>query len=307
MRVLVIGADGFVGAHLVAHLRHAGDTVVEGIGPHGEDAADRHPVDVRDAARVAALVDRAHPDAIYHLAAVAYGPDASAELATAVATTVGGTANVLEAARNLDPLPTVLVPGSSEVYGAPGEDRITEAFPLRPVSLYGATKVAQESIALAFGRVHAMPVVVTRSFNHIGAGQRDSFAVASFAKQLRLIELGRASPILRVGNQAPVRDFSDVRDVVRAYRLLVAGRHAGEAVNVASGEGISIGKLVTRLIAISGLDVRIEVDPQRVRAGDPLRIVGDFSRLRRLTGWTPTFALDETLRAVWADAQSRTG
>jgi len=306
VKALVIGADGFVGGHLVAHLRDAGEVVVEGIGPHGRETEDRHPLDVRDEAAVAVLLDRSRPDAIYHLAAVAYGPDASADLASAVSTTVGGTVNVLERARTLDPVPTVLVPGSAEVYGAPDTDRITEETPLRPVNLYGATKASQESIALTFGRVHAVPVIATRSFNHIGAGQREAFAVASFARQLRLIELGRAAPILRVGNREPIRDFSDVRDVVRAYRLLVVGRHTGEPVNVASGTGISIGELLTRLIAISGQEVRVEVDPGRVRANDPPRIVGDVGRLRRLTGWTPRYSIDETLQEVWADARRRT-
>jgi len=306
MRVLVIGADGFVGGHLVAHLRDAGDAVVEGIGPHGTPAADRHPVDVRDRPRVDALVEQARPEAIYHLAAVAYGPDASADLASALSITVGGTVNVLEAARKLDPAPTILVPGSSEVYGAPDTDQpIAEATPPRPVSLYGATKLSQESIALTYGRAHGIPIVVTRSFNHIGPGQRDAFAVASFARQLRRIEHGDAEPVLRVGNQAPVRDFADVRDVVRAYRLLVAGGHTGEPVNVASGVGISIGELIGRLIAMSGMAVEVAVDPHRVRVDDPPRIVGDISRLRRLTGWAPTIPLDETLGAIWADAGRR--
>ena len=306
MKALVTGADGFVGGHLVSHLREVGDAVVEAVGPHADAAPGRHPVDVRDRAALAELVSTASPQAIYHLAAVAYGPDASSDLAAAVAITVGGTVNALEAAATLEPAPVVLIPGSAEVYGAPDVELISEQTPLRPVNLYGATKVAQEVIALAFGRVHGVPVVATRSFNHIGAGQRDSFAVASFARQLRLIELGRLEPKLRVGNTSVVRDFSDVRDVVRAYRSLVSGGHGDEPINVASGRGVSIGGVVDRLIAISGLDVSVEVDPARVRANDPPRIVGDPARLQELTGWSATIPLDATLAAVWADARERT-
>jgi GDP-4-dehydro-6-deoxy-D-mannose reductase len=306
VRALVIGADGFVGRHLTAHLRDAGDDVTEAVGVKANEGVDAPHLDVRDADAVASVVRDAGPEAIYHLAAVAYGPDASSDLATAVAVTVGGTANVLTASADAEPGPVVLIPGSSEVYGAPDVERIDEASPLQPVNLYGATKVAQEAIGLAFGRAHGVPVIVTRSFNHIGPGQRPSFAVPSFARQLRLVELGRSEPVLRVGNLAPVRDFSDVRDVVRAYRALVVGLHAGEPVNVASGRGTSIGDLVTQLVEISGLDVTVEVDPDRVRSTDPPRIVGDPGRIGELTGWSAATPLEETLRDVWADAQART-
>ncbi len=303
MRALVVGADGFVGRHLVEHLRGAGDTVVEGVGPHGEDSGSRHPVDVRDSAAVERLIAVAEPDAVYHLAAVAYGPDASRDLSTAVAVTVGGTANVLASAARSASEPVVLVTGSSEVYGAPGVETIDEAAPTKPTNLYGATKVAQESIALAFGRVHETGVIVTRSFNHIGPGQRDSFAVASFAAQLWKMRAGAVDPVLRVGNLEPLRDFTDVRDVVRAYRLLVVGRHTGEPINVASGQGHQMREIVERLISISGMEITIEIDPERVRADDPPRIIGDASRLRELTGWEPAIPLEHTLRDIWDGLQ----
>jgi len=305
VRALVTGADGFVGRHLVAHLIDAGDEVVEGIGPSGRRADERHPIDVRDPGEVARLVDSIQPTAIYHLAAVAYGPDAAADLSTALAITVSGTINVLEAASRCRVPPTVLITGSSEVYGAPPVERIDEGTTTRPVNLYGATKVAQEAVGLAFGRVHALPVIATRSFNHIGAGQRESFAVASFARQLADIRGRRRPPALRVGNLDPIRDFTDVRDVVRAYRALVEGQHAGIAVNVASGVGVSVREMLERLIAVSGRTVTIDVDAARIRPNDPPSIVGDASLLRRLTGWTPMIPLEETLATVWQDAVER--
>ena len=304
MRALVIGADGFVGRHLVAHLRSEGDEVVEAVGGHDQDGPNRHRIDVTDAGGIRRLVDDAKADAIYHLAAVAYGPDASRDLGMAVSVTVGGTANVLAAAADHERRPTVLVTGSSEVYGSPSVDAIDESTPLAPLSPYGATKVAQETIALTYGRSADLPVVATRSFNHIGPGQRDAFAVASFARQLREIADGRREPVLRVGNLAPVRDFTDVRDVVRAYRLLVAGGHTGEPINVASGRGVAIGEVVDELVGLCGVPVRVEVDPTRVRATDPQRIVGDASRLHRLTGWEPVIPLSRTLADIWASLNS---
>jgi GDP-4-dehydro-6-deoxy-D-mannose reductase len=305
VKALVIGADGFVGRHLVTHLRERGDTVAEGVGPNGAEGEERRRVEVTDLTSVEAALEWAAPDAVYHLAAVAYGPDAAADLAHAIQVTVTGTANVLAATERVAPAAHVLVTGSSEVYGDPGLSRIPESAPLEPMNLYGATKVAQESIALAFARARDLRVTVTRSFNHIGPGQRDSFAVASFARQLRDVELGNAPPVLRVGNLDPVRDISDVRDVVRAYRSLVAGRHAGRPVNVASGRGKSIGDILGRLVGISGLDVEVTVDPDRVRTTDPPRLVGNADLLKGLTDWTPQIPLEDTLADVWADARER--
>jgi GDP-4-dehydro-6-deoxy-D-mannose reductase len=305
VKAVVIGADGFVGRHLVTHLRSNNDEVVEISGPRSTNEPTERALDVRDADAVLEQARGWHADAVYHLAAVAYGPDAAADTRRAVAITVGGTLNLLEAVAALAEPPIVFIPGSSEVYGAPAVDRIPESAPLRPVNLYGATKVAQESLALAFGMSRGLDVVCSRSFNHIGPGQRESFVLPSFARQLCQVATGGREPRLLVGNLGPIRDFTDVRDVVAAYRLLVAGRHAGEAVNVASGTGTSVGDLLNQLIAVAGVEVEIEVDPQRVRAQDPPRLVGDPSRLHALTGWEPHVAQSQTIADVWADALAR--
>jgi GDP-4-dehydro-6-deoxy-D-mannose reductase len=305
VKAVVVGADGFVGRHLVDHLRSQNDEVIEIAGPGSHGTATR--LDIRDRDPVRSEVLTWQADAVYHLSAVSFGPDAAADVRGALAITVGGTLNLLEALAALPAPPIVLIPGSSEVYGDPRLERIHESAPLRPVNLYGATKVAQESLALAFGITRGVPVICTRSFNHIGPGQRPSFVLPAFAKQLREIASGRRAPKLHVGNLSPVRDFTDARDVVAAYRLLVEGRHTGEPVNVATGRGISVGELLDGLIGASGLDVTIEVDPARVRRHDPERLVGDPSRLEQLTSWRPRIALAVTLRDVWQDAQARFG
>ncbi|MBW3632290.1 MAG: GDP-mannose 4,6-dehydratase [Chloroflexi bacterium] len=305
MRALIVGADGFVGRHLAAHLREQGDTVLEGVGPNGAAGRHQRRLDVTDVRSLEAALEWAAPDAVYHLAAVAYGPDAAADLTHALTITVTGTGNLLGAVERLAPEARVLVTGSSEVYGDPELTSIPEAARLEPINLYGATKVAQEAVALAFARSRGLTVAVTRSFNHAGPGQRDSFAVPSFARQLRMVELGRAPAELRVGNLAPVRDFSDVRDVVRAYRSLIREGHAGQAVNVASERGVSIGDVLQQLVGISGLAVEVTVDPARVRATDPKRLVGDARLLKKLTGWQPRIPLERTLTDVWSDAQMR--
>jgi GDP-4-dehydro-6-deoxy-D-mannose reductase len=306
VRALVTGADGFVGRWLTEHLEGAGDDVWQATGMHAWDGPRRRQLDLRDDAGVREVLAWARPDAVYHLAAIAFGPDASGDIGRAIDVTVRGTAFLLEAAARLAEPPTVLIPSSSEVYGAPPEGgMIDETQPLAPVSPYGATKVAQEALGLAYHRSRALPVVVARAFNHIGPGQRDSFVVPSFAAQLAEIAAARAELVVRVGNLAAERDFTDVRDVVRAYRLLVAGGHSGTPFNVASGRAVAVSEILQTLIELSGQQVEVVVDPARLRSIDVPAITGDSGLLRSLTGWQPEWKLRQTLHDVWADAVAR--
>ena len=297
-RILVTGAAGFVGRWLTSELTHAGHTVIE----------LELPVDVRDGAAVSALVNSSQPEAIVHLAAVSYSPDASADPWEAFAVNVGGTVNVMEAARNAEPLPAVLVTGSSEVYGPPSLDGLplTETSPLRAVSPYGLSKLAQESVAIAYARRYGLRVVSTRSFNHTGPGQRPEFVVPALARRVNDVAQGRADHI-PVGNVDVRRDISDVRDVVRAYRLLLSacllrdfGR-GGIAVNVCSGESVSIRWVAEELCRLAGIEPHLRVDTALVREADPPEMRGDFSLLARATGWHPERSLADTLSDVWAD------
>ena len=304
MRALVTGADGFVGRWLIAHLEASGDHVWQAVGSGLEETERRRRLELLDRNSVEDVVAWARPDAIYHLAAVAFGPDASADVGTAVDVTVRGTAFLLEAATKQGREPTVLVPSSSEAYGRVSTRPVREDDPLAPVNAYGATKAAQEMLALAYHRAGRLPVAVARAFNHIGPGQRPSFVVAAFASQLAEIARGAGAGAVRVGNLDAARDFTDVRDVVRAYRLLVTTGATGEPHNVATGRAVQIRTILDRLIGVSGLDVEVIVDPERVRAVDVPVVRGSAARLRRRTGWRPEIGLRATLLDIWIDASA---
>jgi GDP-4-dehydro-6-deoxy-D-mannose reductase len=299
MRVAVTGARGFVGRWLTRELESRGHTVVAG---------DRPGLDVQDSSSTRAFLERAAPDAVAHLAAVSFAPDARAEPERAFETNVGGTMHLLEAVRLVDPSPAILVTGSSEVYGSPASEDLPlrESAPLRPRTPYGLSKAAQEAVAIAYARRYGLRAVVTRSFNHSGPGQRPVFVVPAVAARVLALRNGADSKIA-VGNTEVRRDFTDVRDVVAAYVLLleaaVDGRiePGGQVLNVASGRSVAIRELIEELCRLAGVEPRLETDPALVRADDPPEIVGDAGELRRLTGWAPQHDVREMLAAVWAD------
>jgi GDP-4-dehydro-6-deoxy-D-mannose reductase len=305
VRALITGADGFIGTHLARHLATAGDEVVSVVGPRHIGDGQRS-VDVRDADAIGTLIRDVRPDVIYHLAALVTPGHSMADApADAIAITVAGTANVLAAARALPQPPIVHIPSSAAVYGTPVDGAtLAEDDPLRPESIYGATKASQEMLGLAFQAGGDVPVVITRSFNHLGPGQRTSAALPSFASRLAEIALGRSEPTLAVGNLDVERDFSDVRDAVAAFRRLVVARADGP-VNVCSGTGVSLRGLLDALVDLSGLEVAVVVDPSRVRSADPPRVVGDTRRLSALAGSVPPPPTSESLTEIWLDALDR--
>lgn len=295
MRVLVTGASGFVGRWLSADLAAAGHEVLE--PPAGLDVTDADAVD--------AAMSEAQPDAIAHLAALSFAPDAAAEPERAFAVAVAGTINVLESAHRLRRQPQVLVAGSAEVYGLPqpADLPLREDAPLRPRTPYALSKAAQESIALTYAARYRLAVVVARSFNQVGPGQRPEFVVPALARRVRELRDGRAADI-PVGNLDVRRDMTDVRDAARAYRQLLevaAGRGASAAsvVNVCSGESVSIRSIVEQLAALAGVEPRTRVEPSLVRAVDAVDVRGDHQLLTSLTGWLPRIPLAQTLADVW--------
>jgi len=298
MKVLVTGGLGFAGRWLLRELADAGHDAV----PAPPEAS----LDVTEADAVARLVAEVRPDAVAHLAAVAFGPDAAADPGRALRTAVIGTQAMFEGVRAAGLRCAILVSGSSEVYGdpVPGDLPLREDAPLRATRPYGLVKLAQEAVALAAGARYRIPVVVTRSFNHVGPGQRPEFAVPAFARRVLALRDGAASEI-PVGNLDVRRDLSDVRDVVRAYRLLLeraaAGLEAPSVVNVASGRSVSIREVVERLCRIAGVEARVRVDPDLVRPGEPADIVGSPALLVGLTRWRAEIPLDRSLADVFAE------
>jgi GDP-4-dehydro-6-deoxy-D-mannose reductase len=288
VRAYVTGASGFVGSWLAAHLTEAGDILVGGSGE----------VDVTDPAAIAAAITDAAPEAVYHLAALAHVGRSWEEPARTFEVNAIGTVNVLAAASACSPMPVVVVVSSAEVYGLPdGSAPVTETAPLRPVNPYAASKVAAEFAGLQAFLGRGVPVVRVRPFNHFGPGQSPDFVVSALAR--RIAEAERAGGgTVTVGNLSASRDFTDVRDVVRAYRLVAGGGVPGEVYNVASGRAVAIDDLVRRLAAMATETVELVEDPQLFRPVDAPLLVGDATTLRSATGWEPVIPFEETLGAV---------
>jgi GDP-4-dehydro-6-deoxy-D-mannose reductase len=311
MRAFVTGLDGFAGQWLARELIEARVEVAGGsridvpsynILSQTEAAQVRwFAFELTDHASIEKALEGARPEAIFHLAAQASVRDSIADPVATYETNVVGTAMLLESVSMVAEGATVLCVGSADAYGTvePGELPLSEAAALRPTNPYAASKAAAESIAMQYARSARLRVVMTRSFNHTGPGQRPAFAVPAFAKQIADIAKATAPPVLHVGNLDARRDLSDVRDVVRAYRLLAERGESGVAYNVCSGTSVSMRSIVDDLVRIAGVQLRIEVDPDRLRPSDTLDLVGDNARLRERTGWSPQIPLDETLRAVY--------
>lgn len=288
MKALVTGARGFVGTHLMAHLQDAGDEAV-GIDRSIDD------LDILDAPALLELFRKVQPEVVYHLAGSA---DVGGSWDTPGATfraNAEGTLTVLWAARETG-VQRVLAVGSADVYGkvTPDDLPLTEASPLRPVSPYAASKVAADAVAyqafLGFGQ----GVVRARPFNHLGPGQTDRFVAPALAGRVAANERS-GEQVVKVGNLSPERDFTDVRDVVRAYRLMVDAGTAGEVYNVCSGTAVAVQSLAEQLIGMATVPMRLEADPDLQRPVDIPVLRGDASKLHRDTGWVPEIPLSTTL------------
>ncbi len=315
MRLLVTGAGGFGGGHLVAWLARehpeveihgvvlpqGGISWGSGVGMRALEA------DLDDPLATAGVVEAVRPERILHLAGQSSPRHSMLDPGGTLRTNILGIVHVLDAARRLGLRPEVLVVGSAEEYGAPepGELPLRETAPLRPASPYAVSKVAQGALALLYGPAGGMRVVLTRTFHHTGPGRGEAFAESSFARQVAEIEAGLRPPVIEVGNLEAVRDFTDVRDVVRAYWLLAEKGEGGAVYNVCSGRGRRMGELLELLLAASPARVEVRVDPRWLRPSDVPVQVGDPSRLQAATGWRPEIPLDETLRDLLDDWRGR--
>jgi GDP-4-dehydro-6-deoxy-D-mannose reductase len=286
----VTGAGGFAGPHLLAQL---GDAA----------APARSELDLLDGPAVSVFVRDRRPRAIFHLAARASVRRSWEEPGQTLRANLDMTLNLLEAVRREAPDAPVLLVGSGEIYGAPERLPVTEEAPLRPQNPYAVSKAACDLLGGQYADAYGLRVVRTRSFNHAGPGQSEEYVVGTLTRQVAEAELaGRAQALLRVGNLEAARDFTDVRDVVRAYTALVE-QPAG-AYNICSGRSVSVRELVELLGRVADVDVRAEVDPERVRAHEVPEIRGSAARLQEATGWRPEIPLEGTLAdalAAWRD------
>lgn len=315
MRVLITGVSGFVGGHMVDLLRaEAPQAEIVGLDSRPGNRARALGIeivkaDLQDPVSVRQALEQVRPDRLVHLAAQSSPQRSWEDPAGTLKTNLLGLLHLLEAARTLSLEPRLLVVGSAEEYGLvqPHEMPLREEAPLRPTSPYAVSKVAQGFLALQYALSLGLPIVRTRTFHHTGPRRGEQFAESSFARQLAEIEAGRRPPWVEVGNLDAVRDFTDVRDVVRAYWALLDRGAPGEVYNVCSGRGVKMTDLLEELVALSGLEVEIRVDPSRLRPLDVPVVVGDPSRLRAATGWHASIPLSRTLRDLLDHWRERVG
>lgn len=288
VRAFLTGGAGFVAGWLLRHLADEGDVTIATIPE----------VDVTNPEEINADLVKAAPDVVYHLAALTQVGESWRDPGETFRVNALGTLNVLEAASRCEVPPTVVLISSAEVYG-PAKDAtpFTERDELRPVTPYAVSKVSAEFLGLQAFLGKGLRVIRARPFNHVGAGQSDSFVVSALARRMVEAELD-GSGVVRVGNLGASRDFTDVRDVVGAYRLLATKGVAGEAYNVCSGQAITIADLAGKMAGLLSYDVELVADPELFRPVEVPVLIGDASKLRSATGWEPIAELTRTLSDV---------
>jgi len=334
MRALITGASGFVGAHLVRHLLECGDDVVATYFPQPPDAyvlgmcggspplaTQNNSAFTADAPRVgslsweyldtselescAKLISSAAPEVIYHLAGMSFVPEAERDFLGALKSNVVGLDNILRIAHQIQRKIRVVFVSSADVYGQVSRDLLParETTPTHPVNAYSVSKLMAELVADRWTRLGNLEVVVMRPFNHIGPGQNVRFMAASFARQLALIWKGRDEPRIMVGNLSARKDFTDVRDVVRAYRRAAEKGHGLYVIS--SVKSLAVQEILDGLINISGIPVKVECDPARMRSIEPTELYGSYAKAESELGWKPEFTLRQTLADIYADALAR--
>jgi GDP-4-dehydro-6-deoxy-D-mannose reductase len=307
LKALITGISGFVGSHLAEYLLQATDWEVAGtvFGPYGTIAdlcgqLELYPAELSRLDVMTFILEQSHPDVIFHLAAQPLVSASWRDPWSTLETNIRMQLNVLEGVARVNPGCRVLVVGSSEEYGliSPEDLPVDEDTPLRPLNPYALSKVAQDLMGLQYHLTHELHVVRVRPFNHIGPRQRVGFVAPDFASQIAAAELGLHPPTLEVGNLAARRDFSDVRDVVRAYVLLMTQGESGQVYNVGAGESHSVQELLDALLAMSRVSIEVRQDPNRMRPADVPDIVCDATRIQESTGWQPAISFEQSLQDI---------
>jgi len=309
-RALITGATGFVGSHLIEYLLAETDDAVfacrrsrsnlENVAHLSDPRLTWVETEITDSLSMDQAISDTRPDAVFHLAAISFVPQSWREPEQTFRVNTQGTINLLESVRRYvrnGGETRVLIIGSSEEYGLvfPNEVPITEDNPLRPLSPYGVSKVAEDLLGFQYHRSYGLHIVRSRAFNHTGPRRGAQFATSNFAFQVAECEAGVREPVIRVGNLEAKRDFTDVRDIVRGYHLAVLKGEPGEVYNLCSGRSVSLRWVLDTLLARSRVKPRIEVDPDRLRPSDVPILQGDHNKFTKATGWEPKIPLEQTL------------
>ncbi len=301
MKALIIGGAGFVGGYLIRELNNAGWEVYATCLPNEEITGEckAYKLDILSKDEIKPLLDEIKPDVIYHLAALSSvsvswkKPQLTAEI------NIVGTINLLEAAREAERRDMkILLIGSGEEYGfiREGACPLSESEPLNPGNIYAATKACQGMIGEIYARAYKMDIVMVRAFNHSGPEQLPIFVIADFCKQIAEIEAGMHEPVMSVGNLSAMRDFTDVRDVVKAYKLLGEKGVSGRVYNVGRGKAVAIQYILDTAVGMSKTPIEVKRDPARMRASDIPLIEPDISRINADTGWKAEISIEQTIR-----------
>ncbi len=302
LKSLIIGGAGFVGGYLIRELAENGHEVHATCLANETISAENctvHTLDIMDRESIGRLLDEISPDTVFHLAAQSSvsvswkKPQLTAEI------NVVGTINVLEAVKDDEKKDIrIILIGSGEEYGfiRPDACPLSEEEPLHPGNIYAATKACGEMIGSIYARAYKMDVVMVRAFNHSGPGQSTTFVISDFCKQIADIEKGMAEPVISVGNLSAMRDFTDVRDVVRAYRLLADKGVSGTVYNVGRGKAVPISMILETALSYAECDIETVTDPKRMRASDIPIIEPDVSRIKADTGWSAVITVEQTIK-----------
>jgi GDP-4-dehydro-6-deoxy-D-mannose reductase len=305
MRVLITGGTGFAGSHLAEHLLGQDHEVILLARPEGRSRSAQHlhsrvrvvPADLVDFAGLHRALDEIRPQRIYHLAAFSSAVESTRNPRGCYGINFEGTLNLLEAWREIGFETRVLLVSSSNVYGVTGLGKmpLLESSPLHPENPYAGSKLAAEFLALQFGITYGLPLIRVRPFQHTGPRQSPAYVCSGLARQVAEIVRGSRPPVLEVGNPQISRDFSDVRDIVRGYALLLERGRPGEVYQLCSGRAVSIGAIIESLVARANASIEVRIDPAKARPGESEVLWGDPAKARSEAGWVPKWNLEETL------------